>query len=270
MRIALLACALALSAACAHKPLAGSDLDTVGRPAFISRIEENAGPRSEVFRSDSSYSPKLKRLTAKEADRRMSLRLQKAMTRFEIAERLRATTASKLPQERPWTNSVDPARVAATLQSFLVEEVPANAPDYQLVGELGADSVVEFVVEEYGVTSDDGRAYAYMLGYGRLFTLDGTELWRRSFRVDQRAAGAEGFDPFAVVKDPEVWRNNFSTMIDAVAAQFAQDLNPPGRRGGPALPAGQQELAEDGDVEAPNKASTDAEALPPVTEDDPI
>lgn len=270
MRIALLSCVLALTAACAHKPLAGSDLDTVGRPAFISRIEENAGPRSEVFRSDSTYGPKLKRLTAKEADRRMALRLQKAMTRFEIAERLRATTASKLPAESPWTNSVDPTRVAATLQSFLVEEVPANPPDYQLMGELGADSVVEFVVEEYGVTSDDGKAYAYMLGYGRLFTLDGRELWRRAFRVDQQAAGSAGFDPFAVVKNPEVWRDNFSTMIDAVAVQFAKDLNPPGRRGGAPLPAGSRELREESDVEAPDRGTTGTEEPPPAAEDDPI
>ena len=47
--------------------------------AFISRIEEKAGPRSLVFRDDSSYGGKLKKLEPKEADRRLQLKLEKGI-----------------------------------------------------------------------------------------------------------------------------------------------------------------------------------------------
>lgn len=213
-------------AGCAHQPLSGDELASISRPAFISRIEEGAGPRSQVFRDDDSYAPKLKRLAPKEADRRLGARMQEAMTRFEIAERLRATTAAALPDRRPWTHTVNPALVARTLQSFLVDEVPANQPDYQLVRELGADCVVEFVIEEYGMRSEDGKAGAYVLGYGRMFTLDGHELWRRNYEVDQLKSGMGGLNPFAIKDHKEVWRNAMSEMLDAVAIVFAKDLTP--------------------------------------------
>ena len=233
-------------AGCAHSPLTGAELAEVQRPAFISRIEEGAGPRSEVFRGDGSHAPRLKRLDPREADRRLELKLQNAMSRFEIAERLRATTAAALPAEPPWTRAVDPARVAQVLQSFLVQEVPANPPDYQAVGELGADAIVEFVIESYGLRSEDGHAGAYLLGYGRMFTLDGRELWRRNVRVDQLASGLPGMDPFEVAKRPELWREAMTSMLDAVARQFAADLSPEDRRASaapaqPPAPAGEAE-----------------------------
>lgn len=264
MRILLLLTFAALGLGCAHKPLAGAELDRVARPAFISRIVEGAGPRSEVFRGDSTYAPRLKRLEPREADRRLTVKLQKAMSRFEIAERLRARTYSSLPAERPWTQSLDPARVAQVLQSFLVEEVPANAPDYQLVRELGADAVVEFVIEEYGIKSEDGVAGAYLLGYGRLFTLDGNELWRRNFRVDQIVSNVHALDPFKVAKEPQLWRDTMTQMLDAVAAKFAEDLNPPDRAGGKVTP-GSGELEEGADTVPPAQESTDEQ---PAPEDD--
>lgn len=259
---------------CAHKPLSGGALDEVRRPAFISRIEENAGPKSEVFRGDSSYSPKLKRLEPKEADRRLSAKLQKHMGRFEIAERLRTATLAKLPKESPWSRTVDQARVYSQLQSFLVQEVPANEPDYNLVGELGADAIVEFVIEDYGIHSEDGGAQAYLVGYGRMFRIDGgKELWRRAFRVDMLDEDGFGrLDPFRVAKDRELWRDTMGIMLDAVAAQFAQDLNPPDRRGGAALPSGSEELEEGDDVQTPEKSTDGADELPEgeLPDPDPI
>jgi hypothetical protein len=229
--------ALALAAGCASQRLAGADLDRVRRPAFISRIEEGAGPKSLVFREDSAYGDKLKKLEPVEADRRLTVKLQQAVTRFEISERLRVNTLTQLPSEHPWTRVVDPARVASVLESFLVEEVPANAPDYDLITPLGADTVVEFVVQEYGMRSQDGRAGAYVRGYGRMFTLDGrSEVWRRPFEVDQVAAGAEHLDPFKVGKNPDLFRQALTTMLDEVAQVFVKDLTPRDRRGGPPLP----------------------------------
>jgi len=226
--------ALALVSACASQRLAGSDLDRVRRPAFISRIEDGAGPKSLVFREDSAYRNKLKKLEPVEADRRLTVKLLQAVTRFEISERLRVTTLSQLPREYPWTHVVDPARVATVLESFLVEEVPANAPDYDLVASLGADTIVEFVIQEYGMRSDDGHAGAYLRGYGRMFTLDGrNEIWRRPFAMDQISQGHPHLDPFKVGKNPALFREAMTAMVDDVARIFVQDLTPQDRGGAP-------------------------------------
>lgn len=226
---------------CATHRLSGGDLDKVVQPAFISRIELEAGPKSLVFREDEAYGDKLKKLEPKEADRRLQAKLMKAVTRFEISERLRVSTIHQLPQEQPWTNTVDPARVASALESFLVEEVPANAPDYDLLLPLGADAVVEFVIEDYGMRSDKGHAGAYVKGYGRMFRLSGRrEIWRRPFHVDQIETGAPHLDPFKVGKDPDLFREALTSLLDVVSERFAQDLSPKDRRGGPPPPESEQ------------------------------
>ncbi|QSQ15656.1 hypothetical protein [Myxococcus landrumensis] len=225
---------LVLCAGCASQRLASADLDRVRRPAFISRIEDGAGPRSFVFRDDSAYGDKLKKLEPVEADRRLTVKLLQAVTRFEISERLRVNTLTQLPREAPWTQTVDPARVATVLESFLVEEVPANAPDYDLVMPLGADTIVEFVVQEYGMRSHKGHAGAYLRGYGRMFTLDGrSEVWRRPFEVDQSESDAAHLDPFKVGKNPDLFRQAMTSMLDTVALDFVKDLTPRERRPGP-------------------------------------
>jgi len=230
---------LILLSACTSSRLSGANLDRVVQPAFVSRIEDGAGPKSLVFREDGSYSEKLKKLEPKEADRRLQAKLAAAVTRFEISERLRVNTINQLPRERPWTNIIDPARVATALESFLVEEVPANAPDYDLLVPLGADAIVEFVVQDYGMRSEKGRAGAYIKGYGRMFWLDGrTEVWRRAFDADQLQLGDEHLDPFRVGKNPELFQRAMSSLVDEVSAQFTEDLTPKDRRGGPPLPEG--------------------------------
>ncbi|WP_342373802.1 hypothetical protein NVS55_20375 [Myxococcus stipitatus] len=241
---------LVLCAGCASQRLAGADLDRVRRPAFISRIEDGAGPRSFVFRDDSTYGDKLKKLEPVEADRRLTVKLLQAVTRFEISERLRVNTLTQLPREAPWTHTVDPARVATVLESFLVEEVPANAPDYDLVMPLGADTIVEFVVQEYGMRSHKGHAGAYLRGYGRMFTLDGrSEVWRHPFEVDQSESDAAHLDPFKVGKNPDLFRQAMTSMLDQVALDFVKDLTPRERRPGPSPSA--PEVSAQPDTVAP-------------------
>src|SRR5262249_17225812 len=92
---------------CAHLALSGADLDRVNRPAFIGRIEEEGGPKSLVFRQDRTYASKLNRLEPKEADRRLQVKLSQAVSRFEVADRLRAVALSRLPKKPPWSNVVD-------------------------------------------------------------------------------------------------------------------------------------------------------------------
>ena len=208
------------------------------RPALVARIEEGAGPRSIVFRDDGSYGGKLKKLEPREADRRLSVKLQQNLTRFEVSDTLRANTLALLPQHSPWTNAVHPGEVARALESFLVEEVPANAPDYNLLKPLGADSVVEFVIEEYGMRSQGGRAGLYVLGYVRLFFLDGGgNRYFRSFRADQVLSGLPHLDPFAVAKDVDnksnrcrqcLFRQQMKEVMGHVAMMIAKDLTPSG------------------------------------------
>lgn len=264
-RITLGVAAVVLASGCAHKALSGSDLDRVQRPAFISRIEERAGPRSEVFSEDSAYKEKLKKLDSKEADRRLVNHMRKGMSRFEVAEHLRATTFAQLPREIPWTNLVDPVRVAGALQTFLVEEVPANPPDYDLLAEFGTDAIVEFVIEEYGMRSDNGRAGVFVEGYGRMFMLDGKrEIWYRAFRVDQVDLGLPHLDPFKVAKDPVLFRQQMSEALDGVALQFAKDLQPADRRGGPSLKPGSDELKSGpDDTNRTGKEKEQKDELPP-------
>ncbi|MBM7116198.1 hypothetical protein [Archangium primigenium] len=230
-RHALLGLVALFLVGCASQRLAGRELDVVKRPAFISRIELDAGPHSLVFREDDSYREKLKKLEPKEADRRLQSKLASSVTRFEVSERLRVTTFRQLPREQPWLNAVDPARVASVLESFLVEEVPANAPDYDLLAPLGTDAVVEFVIQDYGMRSKKGRAGAYVRGYTRMFWLKNKrEIWRHPFGVDRVEQGAETLDPFKVGKEPSLFRQAMTEMLDELSTEFAQEMTPDDRQ----------------------------------------
>ncbi len=233
---------LLVLSACAHSQLSASALDRIEHPAFIARIEENAGPHSTVFRDDSSYADKLKKLDAKEADRRLADKLTNGLrdpksgqriinpiTRFEIADSLRAETLSHLARTPPWTQVINPADVASVLESFLVDEVPANAPDYDRLRPLGADAIVELVVEDFGMRSENGRAGLVLAGYARLFFVQGGEAYYRRFVSDEVKAGLEHLDPFLVAKNPTLFRTRLRTMIAVIGKQLAEDLSPTDR-----------------------------------------
>lgn len=231
---------------CAHQPLSAAALDDTKVVAFIARIEDEAGPKSTVFRGDDAYREKLQRLDDKEGDRRLGNALtvgsySKAkegteptlevptISRFELADSLRSTTLAQLPNVAPWTSVIHPVEVARVLESFLVQEVPANAPDYELLAQLGADTVVEIVVEEYGMRSEQGHAGAYVLGFARLFRIHGPELYRRRFVSDDITAGLEHLDPFAVRKNAQLFVARIKQIVAGVAQQVAKDLTPEGR-----------------------------------------
>jgi hypothetical protein len=267
---------LLLAGACAHKPLLGSSLDRVNRPAFISRIEEGAGPRSSVFRDDNSYTVKLKRLSAKEGDRRLAVKLAEGsvdavgnrgitLTRFQLADTLRSQVTANIAKVAPWTNAAHPGDVAAVLQSFLVQEVPANPPDYELLRPLGVDAVIEFVVEEYGMRSVGGMAGCYISGFGRMFRLDGGgDMWFRRFKADQVKSGQASMDPFQVAKDTNIFRNEMGTLLAAVADVFAADLSP-ADRGAPTS----NDRTEDARPTTPGTAPVKPRTVPPE-EADPL
>jgi hypothetical protein len=228
-------------AGCA-KRVSPADLDRINRPAFLARIETDAGPKAKVFLEDDSYRKKLGKLDAKEADRRLKLKLVRGATRFEVSERLRASTLGNLPGEPPWDRIIDPVAVASALQSFLVEEVPANEPDYDLLKPLQADAVIELVVSEFGMHSEEGKAGAYVKGWARLFYIDGGEAWRRTFAKDDVALKKPHLDPFRVAKEPEQYRARMAELLDLVGTELAHELNPPGRHPGPRAPTIQEQI----------------------------
>jgi hypothetical protein len=246
-----LAVLLLAAAGCAHKPLSAQALDDTKLVAFISRIEDEAGPKSNVFRNDGSYRDRLKRLDDKEGDRRLGNALtvgsyEKAknsnelelthhtISRFEIADSLRSNTLADLPKQAPWNDVVHPVEVARVLESFLVHEVPANAPDYERLAALGADTVVEIVIEEYGMRSEGGKAGTYMVGFARMFRINGPELYKRRFYSDDLKAGLEPLDPFAVRKNTELFGARIKQTVLAISEQVAKDLTPAERREAPA------------------------------------
>jgi hypothetical protein len=228
VRRAFVATASLVAVSCAHSQVSAADLSRVNRPAMVSWIEANAGPKSRVFQQDSSYQAKLKKLDPKEADRRLGVKLGSGISRFETSDRLRAVTFANLPKdEKPWSGTVDPAAVASALESFLVEEIPpAVPPDYQVLKPLGTDAIVEFVIQDYGLRSANGQVGAYVSGYGRMFLLGGSELWRQSFRLDQLEANQGSLDPFRVAQEPELFRAELASLLDSAAAQLARGLSP--------------------------------------------
>lgn len=236
---------LAFASGCAYRPLSSSALDSTKTVAFIARIEDQAGPQSWVFRDDNSYRERLKRLDEKEADRRLGNALTvgsynkkneleaHTITRFELADSLRTNTLASLPKREPWNEVVHPVQVARVLESFLVQEVPANAPDYERLSALGADTVVEIVIEEYGMRSEKGVAGVYMYGFARMFRIGGAELYRRNFYSDDIRAGIPHLDPFEVRKNAQLFAVRVKQMVEAVAKQVAKDLSPEDRDGPP-------------------------------------
>lgn len=273
-----LRCALILSVltGCAHAPLSASALDDTRVVAFIARIQDKAGPQSNVFRNDGSYKERLKKISPDEGDRRLGNALTvgsfnpakdkngkptgepvlefHTITRFELADSLRANTLALLPKQAPWRDMVHPVEVARVLESFLVQEVPANAPDYDRLAALGADTVVEIVIEEFGLRSSGGKAGAYMYGFARMFRVGGGQLYRRAFYSDDLDAGLAGLDPFAVRRDVRLFVQRIQQQIAGVSVQIAKDLTPAERREAPTRP-----------TESPKKRSGDLPAS-----DDPI
>jgi len=249
-----------LFSACAHNPLSVGELDSVQRPAFIAWTLARPGPKAEVFQNDKSYRAKLRQLDDKEADRRLAKKLLRGMNRWEVSERLRASSFALLPKTEPWSNTVNPADVARVFQSLLVEEEGGVPPEYPLLRSVNADTVIEFVIEDYGMRSKNGRAGVFLKGYGRMFKLrGGNEMWHRSFEVDQVDDGTAKLDPFKVAKSPDLFRSTMSEMIDAVAEQIAKDVTPEGRRMRDTVEPGSKEKLPDPGPGRPPPPSEDEE-----------
>ncbi len=251
-------------AGCAHANLEGSDLDQVKHPAFVSRVADEAGPRVNVYRSDSAQASKLGGTSPADADKKLEESLKPVLSRFEAAERLRSHVHAAIQTEKPWSQAVPPSQVASALETFLVQEVPGNAPDYGRLKPLGADSVVEFVIEEYGVRTEKGVPQTWVRGTGRMFRLDGGEMWRTGFSGTSTEAGLQPLDPAALASNPRPFHEQMVAVLDSVSVRLARQLSPTNRAGGGPTPPGTGELRTPADQRTPLEKEIDkSKAVPP-------
>jgi hypothetical protein len=233
--------ALLSALGCSHAQLSGADLDHVQRPAYVGRVADGAGPK--VTGALAGVNP---------PEDQLIVAMNSAIGKFEVSERLRSQVAFALRGEKPWSNAVPASQVASALETFLVERVPAVPPDYNRLKPLGADAVVELVVEGYGIKNESGTNQTYVRGYGRMFLLaDGTELWRSDFVRSGFAQGLASLNPSAVQSNPGPYGDQLRALLDATAASLAVELTPPGRRGGRPTPSGTGEVSVPAD--APTK-----------------
>lgn len=251
---------------CSHAQLSGADLDRVQRPAYVGRVAEGAGPKAQgAGGADASNAA-------------LSTAMNAAIGKFEVSERLRSQVAVALKAEKPWSNAVPASQVASVLETFLVERVPAVPPDYNRLKPTGADAVVELVVEEYGVRPQGAQSQTFVRGYGRMFLLaDGSELWRGEFQRSGESQGLPPLDASSLQSSATAYGDQMRTLLDASAAALAQELTPPGRRGGRPTPSGTGELSvppdaptkteqEMGKVRAPAPDLTTPAQLPTPTD----
>jgi len=213
---------------CAHGTLQPGDLDQVQRPALVSRLTEDAGPQVNVYRSDPTRAGALK-TSPEAADQQLRDKLAGSVTRFEVGERLRSRVQSSLQRQKPWSQAVPPAQVAGVLETFLVQDVTNTPPDYAKLKPLGADAVVEFLIEGYGLRSDKGIAQSWVRGTGRMVRLsDGGEIWRSGFSRTSADSKLAPLDPAALVDDPQPFREQMAQVLDGAAIALAQQLNTSG------------------------------------------
>lgn len=250
-------------AACGHVPLSASELHTVARPAFVARIELDAGPRSTVFRDLSSQASRLQGLAPAEGDRRLAAKLAQGATPFEVAERLRIGVVRRLPETTPWTYAVPASEVSGVLQSLLVEEQPQRRPDVRQLERLGADTLIELVVERYGMQGEGGAPGIYVSGRARMTRLNsGATYYARSFSYRMPSSAELPLDPLVIAREPRRFGEALSRLLDQAAAQIAQDLQPGGHSGRDAQRAGTPPSLDDEADSLPRDAGSRPTELP--------
>jgi len=248
-----------LGMGCAHKSLNVAALDTLQRPAFVGRMHKDAGPKATVFTDDASFQEGLKRLTPAEGNRRLANWLSQGLPPQELSDGLRARTLLRVEHRAPFRNAAEPSRVARALGIFLTQDETGSKPNYQALADLNVDSVVEVVIEEYGVRSANGKLRFWVKGHGRMFRLQGgSVLWKRSFHAEEEESTLPVTDPFMMAKDPSMFRNRIHWMLDTIAQKFAEDL----------LPG--QWATVDAPKQEPSQALPPASRRQPMNDEDPL
>ena len=151
------------------------------RVAILAHVD--SGPVVQVAQVDPKEGRAYPTLAPAEADKKLAGALLGQVRRFELQERLRAALVERLPARPPWTTTLPAVEVATALQSLLVEDRSGDI-DYKALWSRGADSVLELTVSEFGVHTVKGRTGLYLKGDGRLFTREGSTLWKAPLDLD--------------------------------------------------------------------------------------
>ncbi|MCL2012631.1 MAG: hypothetical protein FWG75_07600 [Cystobacterineae bacterium] len=277
-RFCLFSAVALLGASCAHKSLDAAALESIQKPAFVGRISKNAGPKATVFTDDNTFREGLKRLEPAEGNRRMAARMLRGLPHYELSDGLRARTMLRLEQVAPFKDAAEPSKVARSLGIFLMQDEADVEPDYKRLLAMDVDSIVEMVIEEYGIRSAQGKVRFWVRGYGRMFRLkNGSLLWKRSFHAEEEESSLPVVDPFVLAREPSLYRNRIHWVLDTVAQKLSEDfLRGQFSRGqlsmeqGTTLVAPQQEASP---VVLPPASQTPARQAPAnqaIVEEDPL
>ncbi len=227
--------AVVLAVSCAHVPVDKAGLDSLKRPAIVARLVDPV-PKAMVFQKDASLAAKAGSKSAKAADEELAKILLKgdprnglSINRYEIVDAVASKTRHYLQRQHPWTQAIPPVEVARVLETFLVEDRAQGKPNFDRLKDIGADSVLEILLEEYGMRAENGRVGVYVLGTAKLLRLDGGVLYVRSFVSDETGTTAvEGTDPLEVIARPPLFREHLQVMLTAIGEAIADDLTPGG------------------------------------------
>ncbi len=213
-------------------------LSEVHHIAVVARVER--GPSILVARTEPNglaLFPGEK--DAKEVDEKIARALSRKMTRFQVAERLRAGLVRDLPSRAPWTHLVPAVQVSSALETLLVDHGD-DPPDFDALRPLGADAVLELAVKDFGVRRSGGRVGAWARISGHLFTLPGRDsMYRRAIELDDAREGRVEIDPLPLLRAEGGYRESLEDLLGRAASSFAEDLGgkkekPPERTPAPA------------------------------------
>jgi hypothetical protein len=126
--------------------------------------------------------------------RQVSDQLQKSMSDFELAERLRSALQQHLPEGPPFADVAPSAQVESVLGELLVaDDTLQKEPNFEELRRIGVDGVLYVQVPDWGADNlPAGGLGMYLKGSGRLFTLPGDEtLWQQSFDEHGDSLGAK-------------------------------------------------------------------------------
>lgn len=224
--VGLLAAAAVAAGGCAHKQLDVDSLDEVERLAIVARVV--ADPKVEAARIDPREGRAYPTATPQEADDALAADLKKQVSAFEVEERLRTAVIGRLPAVPPWSNAMPGVEVATALDAFLVDD-RSGPPDYEVLQGRGSNTVLEIVIERYGLHRVGMKTGLYLEGYGRMFLIDGSTLWKSPLKIDD-ALAMEGESLDVVTLRKGGYRDALIDIVGRLGEKVARDLAGEGKQ----------------------------------------
>jgi len=221
LAVAALTCSV-VTGCSGHRRLDVDKLQRLQRIAIVARVS-SAGPRVDVATVEPREGRAFPTSSPEQADKALAAALERQVKAFELRERLRVAMQGNLPASRPWTNVMPAVEVATALDALLVEDRSGEL-DYAALKQYGGDAVLELAVHEYGLRHRNGKTTLYVKGQGRLFTLEGSELWRFPFSPDDEQFQPEVEVDVVALRDGG-YRDALVELFDRIAEKLGADLS---------------------------------------------